>query len=138
MSIILHINRIDVCDAYHLKLAYPMPDNESVLISDYMPWKKICMIGLANVEIADKVENGLRTWNTKFTATLSTRFPISSVPQSFRLTDVKGNTFLIGLGERPFPIVNQTTTHNSDIGSKTACLLTVSWTAICPMLAIRD
>jgi len=138
MPIILLINKIDFCDAYHLKLAYPMPDNENVLITDYMPWKKICMIGLANVEVSDKVENGIRTWTTKFTATLSERFPISNVPQAFRLTDVQGNSWLVGLGERPFPIVNQTSTHSSEISSKTACILTVSWTSICPMLGIHD
>ena len=47
---LLHIHRIDCCEAYHLASAIVLPETASVLLREPMPWKRLPMVGLATLE----------------------------------------------------------------------------------------
>ena len=50
---LLHIHRIDCCEAYHLASAIVLPETASVLLREPMPWKQLPMVGLATLETSE-------------------------------------------------------------------------------------
>lgn len=135
---LLHIRRIDSCEAYHLVKTLILPKEAQAFLTEPVPWRRIDIAGLAVLETSEEVEKGVRTHTTKLTATLvGKRMPLPDRPLAYRLTTVGGQQFLLGTGFRPFPLTTQETVAPSRAAEVSAVSLSVKWTSDVPLLAMR-
>lgn len=127
---LLHIHRIDCCEAYHLASAIVLPETASVLLREPIPWKRLPMVGLATLETSEAVEKGVRKHTAKLTATLcGGRLPLPSRPLAYRLTCVNGRQYLLGTADPPFPLTAQEVKMPGNAAETSAVALVVSWTS---------
>lgn|SRR5574344_1217010 len=131
---IRHINKVELLTAAQLRWSIPLPDSIHIYIPDILVTTRLPIIGLAQLEVSDTVEKCVRSWTSKLQCTLDERLELSAEPQALRLTDVSGQQYILGLAERPFPVINQAETHSSDTGNATANQITVTWTASWPAM----
>ena len=125
---LLHIHRIDCCEAYHLASAIVLPETASVLIREPMPWQRLPMVGLATLETSEEVKKGVRTHSAKLTATLcGGRLALPSRPLAYRLTCVNGRQYLLGTADPPFPLTAQEVKMPGNAAETSAVALVVSW-----------
>lgn len=134
---IRYINKVEWCEARHLRLAVPMTDNLTVYCEDYMPYQKIEIVGLAELEVSDSVDNGFRVWTSKLAAAMPCRLPTPSSPMSFRLTATDGTRYILGLSSRPFPTVTFLDKHPSGLGQPCSCTMNVVLKGPIPMLKVK-
>lgn len=120
-----YIKNVEWCDARHLHLAVPMIDNIKVYCADYMPYEPLPVVGLASLEVSDDIENGVRVWTSKLSLTLPDRIASPDYPVSFRLTAVDGTQYLMGLSNRPHPVVRFDDKHPSTASNQCACIMNV-------------
>lgn len=116
-----YIKKVEWCNARHLYLAVPLTDNIHVYCVDYMPYEELPVVGLASLEVSDAVDNGVRLWTSKLTATLPERPAVPDTAVSLRLTAVDGTVFLMGLDCRPHPVVTIDDRHPSNASGLCAC-----------------
>ena len=134
---LLHIHRIDSCEAYHLASAIVLPETASVLLREPMPWKRLPMVGLATLETSETVEKGVRKHTTKLSATLcSGRLALPSRPLAYRLTCVNGRQYLLGTADPPFPLTTQEDIRPGNAAETSAVSLVVSLNSSFPILKI--
>lgn len=131
-----YIRKIEYCAAYHLKRAIILPAQAIALVREPMPWQGIPIVGLAEVETTEEVENGTRLTTTKLTATLCHHFQLPNTPTAFRLTDTRANTYLLGTSLHPYPLITQTQTHGPTPAGRTAFTLTIQHAAENSLLEI--
>ncbi|MBR4553038.1 MAG: hypothetical protein IKO20_04900 [Bacteroidaceae bacterium] len=127
--ILHHIKKIEYCAAYHLKRAIILPAQSRALIKDVMPWQEIPIVGLAEVETTEEVENGTRLSTTKLTATLCKRFQIPTRHLAFRLTDVQNNQYFLGTSDSPYPLITQKENHEDKAATPTTHILSIQLTS---------
>ena len=134
---LLHIHRIDFCEAYHLASAIVLPETASVLLRESMPWKRLPMVGLATLETSEEVKKGVRTHSAKLTATLcGGRLALSSRPLAYRLTCVNGKQYLLGTADPPFPLTAQEVKIPGNAAETSAVSLVVSWVTYIAVIQI--
>ena len=134
---LLHIHRIDFCEAYHLASAIVLPETASVLLREPMPWKQLPMVGLATLETSEEVKKGVRTHSAKLTATLcGGRLPLPSRPLAYRLTCVNGRQYLLGTADPPFPLTAQEVKMPGNAAETSAVSLVVSWVTYIAVIQI--
>ena len=134
---LLHIHRIDCCEAYHLASAIVLPETASVLLREPMPWRIVPMVGLATLETSEEVKKGVRTHSAKLTATLCEgRLALPSHPLVYRLTCVNGWQYLLGTAEPPFPLTTQEDNRPRNEAETSAVSLVVSQHSYVPLLLI--
>ena len=134
---LLHIHRIDCCEAYHLASAIVLPETASVLLREPMPWKQLPMVGLATLETSEEVKKGVRTHSAKLTATLcGGRIALPSRPLAYRLTCVNGKQYLLGTADPPFPLTTQEDKRPGNAAETSAVALVVSWVTYIAVIQI--
>ena len=134
---LLHIHRIDCCEAYHLASAIVLPETASVLLREPMPWKQLPMVGLATLETSEEVKKGVRTHSAKLTATLcGGRLALPSRPLAYRLTCVNGRQYLLGTADPPFPLTTQEEKRPGNAAETSAVSLVVSWVTYIAVIQI--
>ena len=134
---LLHINRIDYCEANHLVSAIVLPETASVLIREPMPWQRLPMVGLATLETSEAVEKGVRKHTAKLSATLcGGRLALPSHPLAYLLTCANGRQYLLGTADPPFPLTAQEVAMPSNAAETSAVSLVVSFQSLLPMLKI--
>ena len=132
---LLHIHRIDFCEAYHLASAIVLPETASVLLREPMPWKQLPMVGLATLETSEEVKKGVRTHSAKLTATLcGGRLALPSRPLAYRLTCVNGRQYLLGTVDPLFPLTTQEEKRPGSAAETSAVALVVSLNSSYPVL----
>ena len=132
---LLHIHRIDCCEAYHLASAIVLPETASVLLREPMPWQRLPMVGLATLETSEEVKKGVRTHSAKLTATLcGGRLTLSSRPLAYRLTCVNGRQYLLGTADPPFSLTTQEEKRPGNAAETSAVSLVVSQQSLLPLL----
>ena len=135
---LLHIHRIDYCEAYHLASTIMFPETACVLIREPMPWKRLPMVGLATLETSEEVKKGVRTHSAKLSATLcSGRLALPSRPLAYRLTCVNGRHYLVGTADPPFPLTTQEVKMPGNAAETSVVSLVVSQISQFPVLKIR-
>lgn len=122
LPILSYIRKIEYCAAYHLRRAIILPAQSQALVREPMPWQEIPIAGLAEVETTEEVENGTRLSTTKLTATLCHSFKFAIVPYAFCLSDVRGNKYILGTSESPYPKISLSSIH-PDKTTERACLV---------------
>ena len=134
---LLHIHRIDYCEAYHLASAIVLPETASVLIREPMPWQRLPMVGLATLETSEEVKKGVRTHSAKLTATrCGGRLALPARPLAYRLTCVNGRQYLLGTADPPFPLTTQEDIRPGNAAETSAVSLVVSLHSSFPILKI--
>lgn len=131
-----YIAKIEWCPARHLSLATPMPDNLRVYLTDYMPYEELCIVGLASLEISDEIVSGVRVWTSKVVATLPERISAPDAAVSLRLTAVDGTQYIMGLSDRPHPVVAFDDKHPSSPSGQCACAISAVLKGPLPALII--
>ena len=132
---LLHIHRIDYCEANHLASAIVLPETASVLLREPMPWKQLPMVGLATLETSEEVKKGVRTHSAKLSATLcGSRLASPSRPLAHRLTCVNGRQYLLGTADPPFPLTTQEDKRPGNAAETSAVALVVSLVSSYPVL----
>ena len=134
---LLHIHRIDCCEAYHLASAIVLPETASVLLREPIPWKQLPMVGLATLDTSEEVKKGVRTHSAKLTATLcGGRIALPSRPLAYRLTCVNGKQYLLGTADPPFPLTTQEDKRPGNAAETSAVALVVSWVTYIAVIQI--
>ena len=132
------IKTIEWCDARHLHLATPLPDNLSVFCTDYMPYKTLPIVGLASMDVSDKVDSGCRVWTSKISATLQDRPSVPTMPKSIRLTAVDGTQYIMGLSERPHPVITIQDSCSDKASGQCCCTLNAVMVGPIPILKLEQ
>lgn len=92
-----------------------------------MPWQELLLVGLASLKVTDEVENGVRIYTSKLTATLCKPFLHPKRPSAFRLTDVQGKQYLLGTAQSPYPLVSQTENIGENAHSQTVDVFIIQY-----------
>lgn len=135
--ILRHIRNIEYCAAYHLKRAIILPAQAIALVREPMPWQELPLVGLASLEVTDEVDNGVRIYTSKLTATLCKQFLYPKRPSAFRLTDVQGKQYLLGTAQSPYPLISQTESIGGKSVSQTAYVITIQHKAEISLINIK-
>lgn len=131
------IKKVEWCEAKHLHLAVPLPDNISVYCEDYMPYRELPIVGLASMEVADKVDKGRRVWTSKVSATLPSRPSVPNAPMSIRLTAVDGTQYIMGLSSRPHPVITVQDKFPDSPTGQCSCIFSATMQGSMPILRIE-
>ena len=131
---LLHITRLDFCEAYHLQRAVVIPSNSSVVLTEPVPWQRLPLAGIASLETSEEVEKGVRRSSAKLSATLPERSALPERPLAFLLTCANGFRHLLGTASAPFPLVVQELHLPGSAAETSAVSLVVS--AQCPVLRV--
>lgn len=133
---IRYIVKVDYMPAVHLKLAQPVPVVQKVIITDYMPWKSVPLVGLASLESADEVQQSARIFTHKLTCTVPDRLNLTEQPLVWRLTSADGTAYLLGSYAKPFPKWRQVDKFPDRTSERTACTLEVQLTTTVPLMEV--
>lgn len=131
---LLYINKIEYCEAKHLKSAIFLPDYFKVILKEVMPWREVPIVGLAALETGDELDNGVRSHTQKLTATLETEYVFPQSPLVFLITAVNGMQYIIGTADAPYPLIQQSTILSSNAGENAITELVVNLTSQFPLL----
>ena len=101
--------------------------NKTFSIPGSEKWPKVKCQRPAKLEITDKLEDGVRLYTHKLTLRLPDDLD-TSVPYAYLVTDLESNKYLIGVGDRPYPIINMSDIHPDSLGSSTFIEATIQWT----------
>lgn len=123
---LLHIIRVDYCEAYHLRRATYIEQTHSIAIADPLPWTRLCTAGLSALETTENVEKGVRTPSAKLTATLPEPLAQPTRPLAFLLTCADGRQYVLGKPCAPYPLTVQETTMPESSAEKSATSLVAS------------
>lgn len=124
LSFITKVQRVPVSELPFETLTgnktFPIPGSDK--------WPKVKCQRPAKLEITDKLEDGVR----KYTHKLTLRFPDdnldTSVTYAYLVTDLESNKYLIGVGDRPYPVITMSDVHPDSYGSSTMIEATITWT----------
>ena len=123
---LLHLNRIEYCEARHIASAIIVPQTSMAIIKEVAPWREIPIAGLAELETSQEQEEGTRTFNTSLAATLcGDAFELPQRPLAFRLTCANGRQYLLGTAEPPHTFVAFARSLPSEVSDVTATTLNI-------------
>lgn len=111
-----------------------LPDGRHVAASAGRPWEQLCTVGYPSLEVTDEIENGYRQYTSKLTAVLAEAPSYATEPMAYRVTYTDGSHAIIGVDYAPYPLSTISDVHPSSPSEKSACTLTVTWTAPLPAL----
>lgn len=124
LSYICRVQRIPVSELPFTTLAH----NRTFTIAGSQNWPDISFPRPAKLEITDKLEDGERVYTHKLTFRTDDEDIDTSIPYAYLVTDLDDKKYLIGVGERPYPIINVSDFHPDSYGSSALIEATVSWT----------
>lgn len=101
--------------------------NKTFSITGSDKWPKVKCQKPAKLEITDKLEDGVRLYTHKLTLRLPDDDLDTSVPYAYLVTDLESNKYLIGVGDRPYPIINMSDIHPDSLGSSTFVEAVIQW-----------
>lgn len=97
----------------------------------------LCTVGLATLDDTDTVRQGERIHTIKLTATLRERVAVP--PCSLLVaTTASGLSYVIGSGQRPFPLITQQDRRADRPGERSAVTLTAELASTTPLLAVME
>ncbi|MCH4099152.1 MAG: hypothetical protein LKF06_00765 [Prevotella sp.] len=105
------INRIYVVSCSQVSGFERISELEGILSKD-IPWKELKDIKKpASLAINDRVDNGTRNVTTKLTFYILQDWMPDARRLSFLCDTVDGDRYLIGTGQRPYPVITQQQVH---------------------------
>lgn len=97
---------------------------------------EISVIGLASMTISDKMSNKQRLYVTEIEAQINDDFNCSDNLNTYVAETITGDKYLIGTGNRPYPIYECLTNFQSNISSKSGKSIKITYSALNPPLLI--
>ena len=104
MSEIHYISRVEYCEVRELT-AMTVVKKQFALVPPAANFTRLPMVGLASVEVSDKIENKQRVFVSKLAVFLPERFEVGNKKLCFRLRTVSGEYFMLGSGDRPYSLI---------------------------------
>lgn len=133
----IYVTEVFRTRARHLRhTAHLAPAQNGVVISGYVPWERVCCVGLPSLEVTDEVADGGRTYTSRLRMVLRAVPSPAAEPAVFLLTLADGSRLLLGLSFRPFPLVTLSASHPSAASERAACTLTAEWRGAFPALRV--
>lgn len=129
-----YVNRVEVVPARFLLYAGFDAAAGRVFHLSSLPWRPLCISGLAELEVAGEAGQGAREFTSKLSAVLARPFPFTEEPYSFRLRLTDGSRLVLGVGGRPFPAISTADKHPGRASERCCLSITVSLTGMLPPL----
>ena len=123
LSFICRVQRIPVASLPFQTLL----GNRTFDITGCEKWPEVRCQKPAKLEITDKLEDGQRFYTHKLTFRSSDEELDMHGTYTYLVTDLDGRRYLIGVGGRPFPIINMSDVHPDSLSSSTMVEYTVQW-----------
>lgn len=112
--------------------------NRGLWLKGYSNFEKMDIIGLASVEISDKIEAKQRIYTTKLLFKTTSSPDMNLDKFCYRLTSVSGAQFILGTKERPYTLCNCVELLPDSPTDKAGCTCTVTYTNLFSLLSILD
>lgn len=125
LSYICKVQRVPISELPFTILLH----NRTFELPDSIPWKEVKCQKPAKLEISDKLEDGERIYTHKLTIKTCDEDMVSKIPYAYLVTDLESRKYLIGTGERPYPVITESEVHPDSYSSSTLIEVTISWVA---------
>ena len=125
-QILQNINKVEFIETRRLHNIVLLSDHE-VNLRYWRNFKEICIVGLADMEVADTEENGSRLTTVKLSFRIASDFQLDNRRLAWRVTTVTGEQYLIGIDEQPYPIVTFSDSFPDKPTSPGGKTITVTW-----------
>ena len=135
-QLLQNINRVEFIETRYLSNIVLLGNNE-VTLQYWRNFIELCLVGLANVEVSQAVDNGSRLTTIKLTARTTSDFGVDNRRLAWRVSTVTGEQFLIGTTEQPFPVTTVANDFPDKATSQSGKKITVSWKTPLNILKIK-
>lgn len=112
--------------------------NQGIFLKTNTRFEKVDIIGLASVEVTDKIENKQRLYTTKLVFKTLHDPDFHKEQSCYRLTSVTGKQYILGTKERPYTLFNSVGVIPNSPEDKTGCTCTVTYTNLFSLLSVLD
>lgn len=124
-----YIRKIEMVDANDIASFLIIPENKVRITMSVEP-KEIPIVGLAQLEISEKVENKVIISTIKLTASICNDIDLTNRKLIFKLTSTSGIVYIIGRNFRPYPIVTNSSTRPSSTSTAFKKQLLITYSAV--------
>ena len=135
MNELHYINQVEYCEAKELA-SMVVVKKKYVLVPTPDVFIKLEIVGLASVEIADKIENKVRLFTSKLAVFLPDRLEVGNRKLCFRLRSITGEYFILGSASRPYALLSFTDSRPDSPSSKCGSTMIATLTDTVPMLSV--
>lgn len=135
-QIFQNINKVEYIETKHLN-GIILLSNHEVSLQYWRNFKKLCIVGLASVEVSQTIEDGSRLTSIKMEALTTENFHVDHRRLAWRVTTVEGQQFLIGVNEQPYPITTVADSYPDRATDRSGKTITVTWKTPLEMLEIK-
>lgn len=132
------IKEVDYCFADELILPDMGLFQEGDTVSPLVTFHSYCLVGLGKCEVQYKIEGGQDLYETKVT------FFVTDKPERFnrflcfRITTVSREQYLIGINNRPFPLMTWKEINPSSVSERKGYEVTITYKNIFSTLRIHN
>lgn len=135
-QLLQNINKVEFIETRYLSNMVLLGNNE-VTLQYWRNFIELCLVGLADVEVNQAVDNGSRLTTIKLTARTTSDFTVDDRRLAWRVSTVTGEQFLIGTTEQPFPVTTVANDFPDKATSQSGKEITVSWQTPLNILKIK-
>lgn len=135
-QLLQNINRVEFIETRYLSNMVLL-GNDAVSLQYWRNFNELCLVGLADVEVSQAVDNGSRLTTVKLTARTTSDFAVNNRRLAWRVTTVTGEQYLIGTTEQPFPVTTVGDYYPDKATEQSGKKLTVSWQTPLNILKIK-
>ena len=135
-QLLQNINKVEFIETRYLSNMVLLGNNE-VTLQYWRNFIELCLVGLADVEVNQAVDNGSRLTTIKLTARTTSDFTVDDRRLAWRVSTVTGEQFLIGTTEQPFPVTTVANDFPDKATSQSGKGITVSWQTPLNILKIK-
>lgn len=123
---IQNLIKIEECDCSELFNAGIFSEQKCFLTAN-VNFEEINTVG--NIQVSDEssYESNELIWTTTITYKVKTKAPQAWRRKAFRMTAIDGTKFLVGTGERPFPVIKESNPYPDKPTGTTLMTVTVTW-----------
>ena len=135
MSKLIHILKIEMASPKGNPFVLVTPAMDCVMNYDTR-FEEIHAEGLIEVSVEDSFEDNQRVYATTATFRTCRKAPLLARQKVFRLTAMDGTRWLMGTGEKPYPIVSEANPWPGDPSGSALKKVKLTWKATTPLLRI--
>lgn len=123
---IQNLIKIEECECSELLNAGIFSEQKCFLTAN-VNFEEINTVG--NIQVSDEssYENNELIWTTTVTYKVKSKSPRAWRRKAFRMTAIDGTMYLVGTGDRPFPVIKESNPYPGLPTGTTLMTITVSW-----------
>ena len=137
VQLIQNIKTVEYIETKYL-LNTVMVNNDKIVLNYWRNFSELYIVGLAQVEVEEAVDNGSRLSTVKLTARTACPFSVDNRRLAWRVTTVTGEQYLIGTTEQPFPITTVSNDFPDKETERSGISVNVTWKTPLTLLKIID